>query len=73
LGHFELAATKLNDAVKAYEIIESARGRSLADTLRGESETLTAVDEITAQSQQEINRIQLALLHETDRSGVRTC
>lgn len=69
VGHFELAATKLNDAVKAYEIIESARGRSLADTLRGESETLTAVDEVTAQSQQEINRIQLALLHETDRAS----
>jgi CHAT domain-containing protein len=69
VGHFELAATKMSDAVKAFEIIEEARGRAMADTLRGESETLTSVDEITAESQREINRIQLALLHETKPSG----
>jgi len=33
VGHFELAATKLSDVGKAYEIIEEARGRALADTL----------------------------------------
>jgi CHAT domain-containing protein len=68
VGHFELAATKMLDAVKAFEIIEEARGRAMADTLRGESETLTTVDEITAESQREISRIQVALLHETNRS-----
>ena len=69
VGHFELVARKLSNPSRAYEIIERARGRALADTLRGESETLTNVDELTAEAQEEINRIQLALLHETDRSG----
>jgi CHAT domain-containing protein len=69
VGHFELAVTKLRDPVKAYRIIEEARGRSLADTLRGEYETLTASDDITAKSQQEISRIQTQLLHVTDRAG----
>jgi len=44
LGHFELAATKFSDPNRSYEIIEQARGRSLADTLRGESETLSSSD-----------------------------
>ena len=68
VGHFELVARKLSNPVRAYEIIERARGRALADTLRGESETLTNVDDLTVESQTEINRIQLALVHETDRS-----
>jgi hypothetical protein len=33
-GHFRLAADRLNDPVKAYEIIERARGRTAADVLR---------------------------------------
>lgn len=68
VGHFELVARKLSNPARAYEIIERARGRALADTLRGESETLTNVDGLTVESQAEINRIQLALVHETDRS-----
>src|SRR5262249_3479330 len=66
LGHFKLAATKFSDPVKAYEIIEAARGRSVADSLQGESETLSSSDEITREAQKEINRIQLLLLRETD-------
>ncbi len=63
--HFELAATKFGDIDKAYRIIEEARGRVVADTLRGESESLSSSsDEISTEAQQEINRIQLALLHE---------
>src|SRR4029453_16841435 len=68
VGHFELVARKLSKPARAYEIIERARGRALADTLRGESETLANVDDLTVESQTEINRIQLALVHETDRS-----
>ncbi len=34
LGHFGLAATKLRDTNKAYEVLETARGRSIADALR---------------------------------------
>ncbi len=67
VGHFELAATKFSDPNRAYQIIEQARGRSLADTLRGESETLSSSDEISLEAQKEINRIQLALLHNTSR------
>ncbi|MBI4473397.1 MAG: CHAT domain-containing protein [Acidobacteria bacterium] len=69
LGHFELAATKFSDPGKAYEIIEQARGRALADTLRGKSESLSSSDEISVRAQKDINRIQLALLHETSRHG----
>jgi len=69
LGHFELAATKFSSPAKAYHVIEQARGRSLADTLRGESESLAAGNETSLDAQREINRIQLALLHETNRDG----
>ena len=48
--------------------IEKARGRSLADALRGESETMSAADKITVEAQKNINRIQLALLHEPLRT-----
>ncbi len=66
VGHFELAATQLSDVGKAYEIIEEARGRALADTLQGESESLSSSsDEITIDANKEITRIQLALMHES--------
>jgi CHAT domain-containing protein len=67
LGHFELAATKFASPAKAYDVIEQARGRSLADTLRGESENLVAGNEASLDAQKEISRIQLALLRETSR------
>ena len=67
IGHFELAATKFGDINKAFEIIEEARGRTVADTLRGESESLSlSSDEISIEAKQEITRIQLALMHETN-------
>jgi CHAT domain-containing protein len=69
LGHFELAATKFSSPARAYHVIEQARGRSLADTLRGESESLAAGNETSLDAQREINRIQLALLHETNREA----
>jgi hypothetical protein len=69
LGHFELAATKYSSPARAYHVIEQARGRSLADTLRGESESLAAGNETSLDAQREINRIQLALLHETNREA----
>lgn len=47
LGHFELLATKFSNTGRAFEVIEKARGRSLADALRGESETMSTADEIT--------------------------
>jgi CHAT domain-containing protein len=70
VSHFELAATKFADVKKAYEIIETARGRTLADTLRGgEAESLSSSsDQVSLEAQHEINRIQLALMHETNRT-----
>jgi CHAT domain-containing protein len=69
LGHFELVTNKFSSAAKAYQVIEQARGRSLADTLRGESESLAAGDETSLNAQREINRIQLALVRETNRDA----
>src|SRR5262249_38143116 len=63
---------KLSSPAKAYQVIEQARGRSLADTLRGESESLAAGNEASLDAQREINRIQLALMRETDRDGRQT-
>lgn len=72
LGHFELLATKFSDTGKAFQVIEKARGRSLADALRGESETMSATDDVTREAQKEISQIQLALLHEMSRDRRQT-
>jgi CHAT domain-containing protein len=69
LGHFELIATKFSNPAKAYDVIEQARGRSLADSLRGESESLAAGGKMTLDAEREINRIQLALVRETNRDA----
>jgi CHAT domain-containing protein len=65
VGHFELAATRFRNSEKAYEIIENARARTIADTLRGETERVSDDDGVTVQARQDINRIQLTLLRET--------
>lgn len=69
IGHFQLAATQFPDVARAFNIIEKARGRSLADTLRGNSESMSSADEVTIQAQKDINSIQLAILHETDEEA----
>ncbi len=68
LGHFSLAATKLRNINKAYEVLETARGRSIADALRSEPGRPVRTDPITEAARKEVNRIQLALLHETNRN-----
>jgi CHAT domain-containing protein len=67
LGRFDVAATKLRDTSKAYEAIEEARGRSLADALQGQRTPELSTDPLTVSAQQDINRIQGELLHEADR------
>jgi len=67
VGHFSLAATKLKDMNEAYEVLEKARGRSIADALRSEPTHPVRADPITQAAAKEVSRIQLALLHETDR------
>jgi CHAT domain-containing protein/tetratricopeptide (TPR) repeat protein len=68
LGHFNLAATKLHDVGRAFETLETARGRTIADALRSEPVRVNRSDPDTRSAQQRINRIQLSLLRETDRS-----
>ena len=63
LGDFVLAV-KLKNVRKAYEVIERARGRSLADTLRDQKVDPPITDPVTVAAQKHINSIQLTLLHE---------
>jgi CHAT domain-containing protein len=62
-----LAATKLKDINEAYEVLETARGRSIADALRSEPAGPVRADPITEAARKEVSRIQVALLHETNR------
>jgi CHAT domain-containing protein len=61
-GHFRLVADKLNDPVKAYDVIERARGRAVADVLR----TLPADDPgsspAIADQERAIARLQVRLM-----------
>jgi hypothetical protein len=68
IGHFSLAATKLKDMNEAYEVLKKARGRSIADALRSEPAPPVRADPITEAARKEVGRIQLALLHEVNRS-----
>jgi CHAT domain-containing protein len=67
VGHFSLAATKLRNVNEAYEVLETARGRSIADALRSEPTQPVQADPITEAARKEVSRIQLALLNETNR------
>ena len=66
VGHFTLAATQLHDARKAYEVLEAARGRSIADALREQPPKQAPSDPILIAAKKNINQIQVALLRETD-------
>jgi CHAT domain-containing protein len=72
IGHFELLATKFSNPEGAYSVIEEARGRGLADALRGDRESLSGTDESTRDAEKEINQVQLALLHETNPNRRQT-
>lgn len=65
LGHFRLAALKLNNVSEAFKIIESARGRSIADQLRSSEQIELPKNQITEGAQRELNQLQIQLLHET--------
>ena len=68
VGHFSLAATKLKNTNEAYEVLETARGRTIADALRSEPVRPAPTDPITDDARKEVNRVQLALLHEANSS-----
>jgi CHAT domain-containing protein len=62
VGHFRLAWDRLRNSEKAFQIIESARGRVLLDSIRYSRETVTTIEETSAEK--EIARLQRSLLHE---------
>ena len=64
VGHFTLAATKLGDLAKAYQILETARGRAIADTLRSGHVNLAPTDSLMRAAAREVSQVQLALLQE---------
>jgi hypothetical protein len=66
LGHFELAF-RLHNTREAFQILETARGRSIADSLEGHHELPIANDPMTAAAVKEVNRLQSVLLHATTR------
>jgi len=53
---------------EAYEVLEKARGRSIADALRSEPAGPVRAAPIAEAARKEVSRIQLALLHEANRS-----
>jgi CHAT domain-containing protein len=61
LGHFRLAWEKLHDGPKAFQVIESARGRALLDSIRYARQSGTGSS--TPGSDQAIARLQKTLLH----------
>jgi CHAT domain-containing protein len=63
LGHFRLAAVRLNNVPEAFRILESARGRSIADQLRSGTEPRAPNDEVTQGATKELQRVQIQLLH----------
>jgi CHAT domain-containing protein len=67
LGRFRLAV-QLKDIGKAYQILEAARGRSVADVLRSTPAKDVGLSPIAKAAQKEVNRIQIALLHSEKRA-----
>ncbi len=63
VGHFRLAATKLKDVPEAFRILETARGRSIADQLRSGVQPQRPEDPIAEDAQREVEQLQLELLH----------
>ena len=63
IGHFRLAWDRLHNPEKAFQIIESARGRVLLDSIRYSRETEATVTQTSAEK--EIVGLQRSLLHES--------
>lgn len=61
-GHFRLVADHLSDPVKAYDIIERARGRAAADVLRALPADDPASTPAAAAQERTIARLQLRLM-----------
>jgi CHAT domain-containing protein len=65
VGHFLLAAEKQNNAVRAFEILERARGRAAADTLRALPAQATRTVVEKAPTERQIAALQIRLQQST--------
>lgn len=65
LGHFQLAALKLRNIPKAFDILESARGRAIADQLRSGKPIERLKNPQTEAARHEISQLQIQLLRST--------
>ncbi len=63
LGHFRLAWNRMHDGPYAFSIIESARGRSLLDSIRYARQSASANAQQT-RGEVEIARLQRSLMHD---------
>lgn len=61
-GHFRLAAQHLSNPVRAYEIIERARGRAASDVLRALPAESSSDDRIAAAHSRTISQLQVRLM-----------
>jgi tetratricopeptide (TPR) repeat protein len=66
VDHFRLALRELDDADKAFRIIESARGRTVPDVLRTPAEELSAPTEERLLLEQSVSRLQIRLMGSED-------
>ena len=64
VGHFRLAAKERNVS-EAFRILETARGRSIADQLRSGAQIPPARGKVEVEAQRQVERLQLELLHAT--------
>lgn len=58
IGHFRLALTGFHNPAKAFAVLEAARGRALADSLRYSRDTAAAKRPSTSAAEAEIARLQ---------------
>lgn len=65
LGHFQLAALKLRNVSMAFDVLESARGRAIADQLRSGMPIERLRNQEAEAAQKEISQLQIQLLHST--------
>jgi tetratricopeptide (TPR) repeat protein len=68
LGHFNLCVNQLKDTGKAFQVLERARGRTIADNLRSEPVEPSRSGATSSDAEKEIRDLQLALMKAATRN-----
>lgn len=68
IEHFSLAVNRLKDVKRAFQVLERARGRTVADSLRSSSQAPEQPDPAQQAGLREISRLQLKLREATSRA-----